>query len=288
MIHELAHVIQRHGLSGYKDRKAKIIAAHITDLMLMGTSIAYIPYIASISSYSRAHEKEADEMALRIMSAAGYPLSGATELFRVISEVKVEESVNQSIYSSHPDNGYRMQYTQDLIEKERLPVNPGVSANADVYQAMTRPLHAGSITLRLLNKHYELAKDCAERALQREPGNPAYLYYRGEALRLMAEDPNGAAREHARLYDKTFNDDLVAEFTGRAADYRSQAGQVYREVLAIDPAFAPAYRGIGLIAHARGDFAESRVALAYYLANAEDVPDRRYIESVLTGMDNKE
>jgi len=287
LAHELAHIILRHSLSRYKDRKAKIIAAHITDLMLLGTSIAYIPYMASISSYSRAQEKEADKMALRMMSAADYPLSGATDLFKVINEVKVEESVSTSIYSSHPNNRYRAEYTHKFIIKDNLEINSDSSDNAETYLTITHSLHPDSIKLRLLYKHYELARDSADRAVLREPANPWFYYYRGEAYRLMGDDPNGTAREHAQLYNKTFSDSLIEEMAADRDNFYSDARTAYQTALSLDDGFAHAYRGIGLTAFAQGDYASSNEHLNYYLSHAEDIRDRRYINRILKNMENK-
>ncbi len=287
LAHELAHIIQRHGLSSYKDRKAKIIAAHITDLMLLGTSIAYIPYIASISSYSRAHEKEADKMALRMMSAAGYPLSGATELFDVINEVKVGESVSTSIYSSHPNNRYRAEYTRNFIKQKKLEINSDSSDNAETYLTITHSLHPENIKLRLLYKYYELARDSADRALLREPANPWFYYYRGEAYRLMGDDPNGAAREHAHLYDKSFNDSLIEEMAANKDDFYNSAQASYQRALSLDSGFAHAHRGIGLTAFAQGNYSSSNEHLDHYLSHAQNIHDRRYITKILENMEGR-
>jgi len=40
MGHEIAHVVLRHGLKVYETNRANIVAAHIADLFLFGTSIA--------------------------------------------------------------------------------------------------------------------------------------------------------------------------------------------------------------------------------------------------------
>lgn len=285
LAHELAHVVQRHGLSGYKSRKATRIAAHITDLMLLGTSIAYVPYIAAMSSHSRGHEREADEIALRLMSDAGYPLSGADSLFHVISEVKVEESVGTSIYSSHPDNSFRSAYTRKLIESGELDTNEGASDNAEQYAAYRDRLHTQIIRMRLQYKHYELARDSAVRAAGKDPSNPWYAYYRGESYRLMGEDPKGAAREHAHLYDERYGDALVETMTGSGEEFRDAAVTAYNDALSLEPGFAHAYRGLGLVAYSQDRYADALVDLRYYLDHADPVEDRRYIQRLIAKME---
>jgi predicted Zn-dependent protease len=178
--HELAHVVQRHGLAGLKDRRDKIVAANITDLFLFGTSIAYIPYIASISSYSRSQEEEADKLALDWMSAGGYPLSSTAGLFDILQEIKVEEAAINSVYSSHPHNRTRASYTREYIETHNLATNPQASAGADAYGGIRAALTLQTISLQLINKHYELARDSADRELRHDPDNPWLYYYRGD------------------------------------------------------------------------------------------------------------
>ena len=51
--HEIGHVVLRHALKGYQTNRSQMVAAHIADLVLFGTSIAYLPYIASVASFLR-------------------------------------------------------------------------------------------------------------------------------------------------------------------------------------------------------------------------------------------
>jgi len=281
LAHELAHVVLRHSLEAYKDRRDKVVAAHITDLFLFGTSIAYIPYIASISSYSRSQEEEADKMALELMSEAGYPLSGATGLFKVLEQVKTGTSASFSIYSSHPDNAARARYTGNYIEENRLETNADKSPETADYLAVRRKLAQEAITLQLNIKHYELARDSVDRALARDPDNPWLYYYRGETWRLMGEDPSGTAREHAWLYDQTLDDELTAGMAARRDEFHAAAIEAYEQALARDATFARANRGIGLVACAQGDGTRCRRQLNRYLNSGESITDRRYINTVL-------
>jgi hypothetical protein len=284
--HELAHVVERHSLEGYKDRRDKIVAAHITDLFLFGTSIAYIPYIASISSYSRSQEEEADKLAIEWMSAAGYPLSSAAGLFAVLQEVKVGEAAVNSMYSSHPRNSARARYTREYIETHDLATNPQASAGEDTFRPIRAALTLQTITLQLNNKHYELARDTAVRALHHDPENPWLYYYRGEAWRLMGDDPAGAAREHAWLYDKALDDELTESMRARRDEFYAAAITAYETALARDAGFAKAHRGLGLVAWAQGNRALCKDQLTRYLASPDPIGDRRYITTVLRKLDS--
>ena len=288
LAHELSHVVLRHSLEAYKDRRDKVVAAHITDLFLFGTSIAYIPYIASISSYSRGQEEEADKMALELMSASGYPLSGATGLFDVLEQVKTGKTASFSIYSSHPDNEVRARYTGRYIEESGLATNAGNPPGTAEYLAVRRRLAVPAITLQLNIKHYELALDSVDRALAGAPDNPWLFYYQGEAWRLMGEDPKGAAREHAWLYDKTYDDQMTAEMAARSHEFQTAALKSYEEALHRDAGLVKANRGIGLVACAQDNRERCRQQLNLYLNSADSIPDRRYIIAVLKKLETGE
>jgi predicted Zn-dependent protease len=282
--HEIAHVVQRHGLQQHRSRKATIIAAHIADLALFGTSIAYLPAIGALASYSQESESEADRLALEYMAPAGYPLAGAEQLFRLLQEVKEKESVWGSVYSSHPDNQQRAQATKAIIDSGRLAVNAGGRLAASEYRAIRSRLILENLQLKLNVRQYELAADYAGHALQQAPDSPWLHYYRGEAHRLMAEDPAGAAREHAWIHDRKNDDELVESYRKKKPELQAAAREAYRQALAVDKNFVTAYRGLGLVAYAEGDHQTAREALGYYLAHGRDISDRRYINNIIGRM----
>jgi hypothetical protein len=103
----------------------------------------------------------------------------------------------------------------------------------------------------------------------------------------MAEDPAGAAREDAWINDKTYNDDLVAEYRNKKQTLLASARQAYQESLSIDKNFAHAHRGLGLVAYAEGEKEVARKSLTYYLTHAKDITDRPYINNILGRLDSK-
>ena len=281
MSHETAHVVQRHGLLGMRNRKATIIAAHIADLALFGTAIAYLPALGNLAAYSQESESEADRLALDYMAQAGYTLAGADQLFAILSEVSQQESIWGSVYSSHPDNAARADATRELIAGGRLPVNAGGRVGEAEYREVRGRVFVENLQLKLNVRQYELTVAAADKALVQVPGSPWLQYYRGEAYRLMAEDPAGAAREHAWIHDKKNSDELVEEYRKKKAESLAAARQAYQQALAADSNFATAYRGLGLVAYAEGDRRAARAALGQYLARGRDISDRRYINNIM-------
>ena len=88
MGHEISHVVLRHGIKSYETNRSRIITAHIADMFLFGTSLAYLPYVASVASFSREQEEEADVAGLRSVAARGYSPDEAIRVFERIQEVK--------------------------------------------------------------------------------------------------------------------------------------------------------------------------------------------------------
>lgn len=281
MSHETAHVVQRHGLLGLRNRKATIIAAHIADLALFGTSIAYLPALGNLAAYSQESESEADRLALQYMAQAGYALAGADRLFAILSEVNRQESIWGSAYSSHPDNQVRAEATRAVVASGSVPENAGGRVGAPEYREIRKRVFIENLQLKLNVRQYELAAAAAEQALAQAPGSPWLHYYRGEAYRLMAEDPVGAAREHAWIHDKKSDDALVEEYRNKRPTSLATARQDYQQALAADRNFAMAYRGLGLVAFAEGNHRAAREALSQYLARGLDISDRRYINNIM-------
>ena len=287
--HEAAHVQERHSVESLKDRRTKVVAAHIADLMLLGTSVAYIPFAASMASYSREMESEADAVGVRLAAAAGYSLPAALDVFQMLDEVKSAEAVRGSIYQDHPGNRRRAEALRALIARGEIVVRGAGEEGAERYAAIKSGIVHQNLELKLRAGQYELSADAANFALREQPDDPWLYYYRGEAQRRSGADPKGAAREHAWLYGKRMSDELVQEFEGKREGAFAAANSDFEKALALDPKFLHAFRGLGLIAHARGEPAAARVALQHYLSMGEGVRDARYIRSLLEeGDDNAE
>lgn len=279
--HEIAHVVRRHGLQRHRNRKATIVAAHIADVALFGTSIAYLPAISALAGYSRENEAEADRLALDYLALAGYPLEGAEQVFKVLEEVKRKESLWGSVYSSHPDNQQRAQQTRQIIESGRLPAGVAHARNIKEYRKIRDRLILENLRLKLNVRQYQMAAEYADQALVREPASPWIHYYRGEAFRLMAEDPVGAAREHAWINDQRNHESFVATYRDNKQQLLGSAKQAYQQALAAQPGLASAYRGLGLVAYAEGNMNVARDALNFYLIHGREISDRAYINNVL-------
>ena len=282
--HEISHVVLRHGIKSYEGNRARIITAHIADMFLFGTSLAYLPYIASVASFSREQEEEADVAGLRSVVAHGYSPDEAIRVFERIQEVKNGEAVEGSWYSSHPSNSQRAEALRERVRKGEIPAGQHRGEGA-AYREVAALIAEENIRLKLNARQYELALDAATRSLTEHPDSALYHFYQGEAYRSMGDDSKGAAREHSWIYGKSYNDALVAEFEGRRNEFYQSAEKAYQQALSLDSHLLVALRGLGLENLGRGEYDAARERLGAYLAQNKTVNDREYINNLLRGID---
>jgi len=283
MGHEISHVVLRHGIKSYETNRSRIITAHIADMFLFGTSLAYLPYVASVASFSREQEEEADVAGLRSVAARGYSPDEAIRVFERIQEVKGGEAAEGSWYSSHPSNAQRAEVLREMVRKGEIPATRSRGAGP-AYREYAALIAEENIRLKLNARQYELALDAATRSLTEHPDSALYHFYKGEAYRSMGDDPKGAAREHSWIYGKSYNDALVAEFEGRRNAFYQSAEKAYQQALALDSHMLVAQRGLGLVNLGRGEYDAARERLSAYLAQNKTLSDREYITNLLKGI----
>lgn len=283
MGHEISHVVLRHGIKSYESNRSGIITAHIADMFLFGTSLAYLPYIASVASFSREQEEEADMAGLRSVAAQGYSPDEAIQVFERIQEVKSGEAVKGSWYSSHPSNNQRAEALRERVRKGEIPAGP-LRREGAAYREVAALIAEENIRLKLNARQYELALDAATRNLTEHPDSALYHFYQGEAYRSMGDDPKGAAREYSWIYGKSYNDALVAGFEGRRNEFYQSAEKAYQQAFSLDSHLLVALRGLGLVNLGRGEYDVARERLNAYLAQNKTVSDRGYITNLLKGI----
>jgi len=281
--HEVAHVVHRHSLKTSYSRQNTIVAAHITDLLMFGTSLAYLPYISQLAAYSQDQELESDQFAMEYMYRANYDVRQAQEVFRVIQETKVTESVPGSIYASHPTHQQRVAQARQWIAASYSQAPADAMIAAESYQSISEKITHLNLKLKLNDKQYQLTIEAADNALQKTMSDPWLWYYKGEAYRLMAEHPKSAAREYSWLHGKEAGDagTLLQRFTDKKSEHLEKAQQVFREGLSRAGELPQFHRGIGLVAYAKGDAQSAVNELQTYLDRAPTTKDKLYIEHLL-------
>lgn len=114
--HEMAHVIKGHSferlLAEYSISTInRLIKA--TGLIQQAAKQLTTKYL--IAKYSRENEFEADEFAVKLMSAAEYDSKGAIEFFNKLEKLSKDNSILMEYFSTHPPVESRISNVKTLI-----------------------------------------------------------------------------------------------------------------------------------------------------------------------------
>lgn len=285
LAHEMSHVIQRHGYRNMLSRKNNFVTAHVTDLLLLGTGLAYIPFAANIASYSREQELEADQQALDYMAAGNWSTSSGLGALEVLESVNPYAANNGSIYATHPD----IQERKETL-KEVLGVASGQSeasaSRRELLFSMQKQLFDPTLESLLRNGLYENAL-----ALLDQSGalaSPETLrFYRAEALRLRSEHPTLALKEHVALTGASVDQEFKKAFAQTLLEQSKSAIAIYQS-LEDTPFRAKSYRGLGLIQSALGNNKEAANYLRSYLRLSEEPKDSLFITRTIEHLEDAE
>ncbi len=282
--HEIAHVVERHGLIKLVDRKDTVVGSHVADLFLMGTGFIYYATITELASFSRKMETSADEAAIKYLFNAGYGIEKAkvaiTRLYE--NDYEIERG---SIWNSHPDINKRNQDINIAI-KNLPPVNKHlVSLDERIALApkLLEKLTLLVVKIRLRNKQYELAESFLNKEISKNQQNGQLYYYLAETNRLKIKNLRDYAKEHAWLYDKSFNEKLVTELSDNKSLYLEIAKSSYTKAESLSPDIIKINRGRGLLAFVNNNNNEAKTYLNQYLTN-QDITDRLYIQSIVKSL----
>jgi len=209
--HELAHVTQRHIARrlAAAERSGVRTAALVLAGLLIGTqnpqagmAAATTGMASGIDSqlrYSRAHEREADRVGVRIMANARLDTRGMPDFFEVLHDDSRYRSQPPAFLSSHPLTDSRIADTRERAEKIR-PADPFESPGYAFVRARMRVLQSDD--LETLNARFRAR-------LEDEPNDPGAQYGlafadvqdgRTEAARRRFEALLEAHSEHALIY----------------------------------------------------------------------------------------
>lgn len=122
--HEMAHATLRHGLSRISQTLGLTAAVSLLIGDTAGIMAAAEEFFtaASINSYSRQQETEADLEGVRMLHAAAIDPSGMPSLFELLKEEHGELPEALVWVSTHPDHASRIEETQSMIDS--LPTKP--------------------------------------------------------------------------------------------------------------------------------------------------------------------
>lgn len=293
--HEIAHTNQRHQLNGLRDFQRKTVFAKVATTTLGPAAAAFTgglglaaielmvgaTYVATVNGYSRSEEEAADLAGMRAMAAAGYATEQGPTLFSALNEVEEPGAVAIFFYGNHPANAQREHYTRALIDDGAVPRNPEGRVGVAELRAATERAVQENIRLRLHARHYDYARRELERAFAYYGESAQLRYLEGETHRLIAQDPEGAARESAMRAREDYDPAAAEERRVGSPGEFDAAVKAYERALEVDPKLHAAQRGLGEIAWQRGDASGAAALLDRYLIDVPNAPDSLYVKKLL-------
>jgi predicted Zn-dependent protease len=120
LAHEIAHVVARHSIK----QMEKAQGINVLGSILLGNNpsqanvlLANILAGGTMARFSRADEKQADELGLQYMTAAGYNPNGMTDMFRkLLALEKGSPSAVEKFFLDHPLTQDRINDIQKRID----------------------------------------------------------------------------------------------------------------------------------------------------------------------------
>lgn len=201
--HEAAHVVHRHGAEGVETQLVvtgaiSLVNAAIQALPLPVTglpSLAVNPLIKMVSQYgvsltaissiygfSRARERDADEIGFARVVAAGYDPREAAKLFEALAlDAAVSLEPKPFFFASHPALESRIESYKELASK--LPT-AGSILGADEFEAQVRPYRVKLISReRQWLRHRNLVAYFHRPEVAKMYGPGEVAFYLGDARR---------------------------------------------------------------------------------------------------------
>lgn len=261
--HEIGHYLRRHSLQRYRDIVNKSgamvvfqFAAALAGVPVAG-DVAALAVLASIQSYSREHEREADGYGLRLMYEQNYdPIEAHKVWDRLIKEseaIKDEDRRKRDpFFASHPAPEERLKALKDFATD--IADGQHTDIGRDRYLAAVAP-HMASFLEDDIKLH-EFDRSAALLDMLADDGtDPALIgFFKGELHRLRNEE-NDLEEALAAYEDALFH------------------GQPPVEI----------YRSMGIVLRKLGRHDDAKRAFAAYLLRRPDTEDAEFIKYYIDG-----
>jgi predicted Zn-dependent protease len=260
--HETTHFVRNHSITSWRAAKARSGVAMVFSLVAGGAGasilgdVIYLGMMASVFSFTREQEAEADRFGLQRAQEAGYDAMQGVEVFRNLqAEVAAsqfekvrKEDAHTSIFDDHPNTAVRLAALQE--EVKTMP--QGGTVEKERYRAVIRP-HLGEwLKDDLRRKDFGESLHLIDHLIAQGEDLGVLQFYKGEAYRLRRQDGDL---------------DLA-----RAA----------YELAVVQPdAPAAAWRQLAEIDETTGQADKARSAFETYLVKAPDADDRWLVEASL-------
>lgn len=254
--HEIGHYVRQHTLERIRDVRAKADLATFLSLGMAAAGVgafaplAQLALVASIYSFSRDQEREADAFGIKAMTEAGYaPVEASRVWEQVVKEQDAAEHKEPAptLTATHPAPSERIETL-----KAAAADLPAGDSRADAYRERLQAHRPWMLSDQLKLRQFGRTEVVLDSLIEDNRDLGFLHFYRGELYRARAGD----------------GDDVKA----RAA---------YERALSESDAPAEAHRGLGLLHRKAGDGVAAQAAFRRYLELRPDAPDGAMIRTYL-------
>jgi tetratricopeptide (TPR) repeat protein len=241
----------------------------------------------SMYGFSRELEQESDDRAVERLIESPYDAHAVPEVYEMLArDFEGTRPRVPTIWSTHPQLESRA-----LRTREQVAAAPRRERDAGAYDAVALPIRAMTIRDYIQDDYPRTAIALAEELAERYPSDPQYLLLVGDGWAAMGPraefdesdltnaDRRRNATERITRTRQEREARLLATPDGRAAlaANLAKARDAYGRAMALDPSFAPAYRGLGEVAERLAEPRLAAKAYVDYLRLAPQGDDRAVI-----------
>ena len=260
LAHEIGHYLQRHGVQKMEDVYKKSNAMIFVQMATIAAGIpaagdlANLATMASVMSFSRESETEADDVSLRLMVQYGYDPREAARLWAQVMEESAadrERSRRTIFFASHPPSEIRA----DRLARQAAYAMPSMGepdTGRDRYRAAVMPHLASFLRDEFRMRNMGRLEVVLNQLASEEFNLGEVKFFQGELYRVR-----------------------------NAANDNVKALQFYDEALKAPDHPPEVYRSLGQAYLRAGQRDDAARAFREYLRRAPDASDRKLVETLM-------
>ena len=290
--HEITHATNRHALEYQRSVRNKQIGFSIASLagslilanaagqraergdwsgayvlnevgnIMVGLGLT-LAFLASVNGFGRELEREADEVGLERMAAAGYDPRQAPRVFEILKEDHGDDrKMEVFFFGSHPRLDERIQDMKELVAARYGGTGEEKTVTTDTrdFQMRTRVLVRDDAAQNLSLGRLGTAETEIKKVLDLTPNDPVAHYLYGQ------------------LYEKRAAEAKTPDEAQRLDD---QALARYEKAARLDDHYADPYKAMGLLGYKEGRKKEALAALKRYVELSPNAPDVRQVKDYI-------
>jgi beta-barrel assembly-enhancing protease len=192
--HELGHYLARHTLENQRDLKAKAAAATFAALFGAIGQLAQLGLLASMFSFNRDQERDADRMGIDLMAKAGYaPAESAAVWRNLLEEFKTnpdnkEGSGGSVLFATHPAPAERQETLMARAQGPLADISKDAQTHTQRYRTAMKQWRREFAKDDLELRRFAESESLYRRMIREDSEDADAYHFLAETLRTRARD----------------------------------------------------------------------------------------------------